>query len=77
MTVPGIGTPDEIARWFVGGRLALFGLNPKDISSLRTSRNFLTKHNGVTHLTLQQQVKGKDVFGTDSDGVPRVGRTCP
>ena len=74
LTGPTQGPPEEIARQFLMGKLSLLNLAPEDISQLRTSRNYRTQHNGLTHLTFQQQVNGLDVFGgkvkinVDSEG---------
>jgi Zn-dependent metalloprotease len=46
-----------------------------DLSEKKVTRNFKTKHNGVTHLTIQQQINGIDVFGGIINmNVDRTGR---
>ena len=52
----------EIARGFLTENRSLFNLMPQDIAPLGFTRNFMTKHNGVTHLTMQQEVNGIPVF---------------
>ena len=63
LTGPRGGAPEQVAKQFLVRQLALLNLSPGDISELRTSRNYKTQHNGLTHLTFQQQVNGIDVFG--------------
>jgi hypothetical protein len=47
---------------FIERNLELLQLSREDIVELPLARNFVTKHNGVTHLTYQQRVNGVDVF---------------
>jgi uncharacterized protein (TIGR03437 family) len=54
--------PGSAARSFLKGNEDLFRLTGAEVDSLREARRYLTGHNGVTHLTLQQQVGGIDLF---------------
>jgi uncharacterized protein (TIGR03437 family) len=54
--------PSSAARSFLKGNEDLFRLTAAEVDSLREARRYLTGHNGVTHLTLQQQVGGIDLF---------------
>ena len=53
----------EIANGFVNRFRRLLNLSDQDLTEMRWARDFQTQHNGVSHLTLQQQVNGIDVFG--------------
>lgn len=65
----------QVAETFVTENLTLLKLTAEDLIGLRVSRDYVTAHNGVTHLTFQQQVNGKDVFGaTINVNVDREGR---
>jgi hypothetical protein len=65
----------DIAISFLTQNLTIFLLSPEDMSEIRFSRDFVTKHNGVTHLTIQQQVNGIDVFGgTLNINIDKEGR---
>ena len=67
LTGPSAEPALEVGRSFVRANLALFNLSAQDVSELRVSRHFVTRHNGVTHLTFQQQARGIDVFGATID----------
>ncbi|MDT8449458.1 MAG: M36 family metallopeptidase [Wenzhouxiangellaceae bacterium] len=56
-------SPRGIAMAFLDRHRLLFGLSPEDIREMTLSRDYVTERNGVTHLTLQQQAFGYDVFG--------------
>jgi hypothetical protein len=74
LTGPRTGLPEQAARSTLIDNLALFDLQPGDISELHTKRNFRSSHNGVSHITFQQKVQGIPVFGgevkmnLDADG---------
>ncbi len=63
LTEPTSASPRGIATSFLARYRNLFNLTPQDLAETRFSREYTTRHNGVTHLTLQQQVEGIDVFG--------------
>ncbi len=44
---------------------ALFEASPAELALARKSRDYRTKHNGVRHLTYQQQHEGLDIFGCE------------
>jgi hypothetical protein len=54
--------PLAVVRDFVSGYQGLFEIAPAEIDSAKLIRNFVTDHNGVTHLTFQQQIAGVDLF---------------
>ena len=75
LTGPSTAPPRSIATELLVRNLYLFNLSSNDISEIRFSRDFMTYHNGVRHLTIQQQVKGIDVFGgTVRINIDREGR---
>ncbi|HZN10562.1 MAG TPA: M36 family metallopeptidase, partial [Blastocatellia bacterium] len=53
---------ERAARRFLREREELFRLRPDEVEELRVARRYRTGHNGLTHVTLQQQVGGIDVF---------------
>ncbi|MFO0972430.1 MAG: M36 family metallopeptidase [Phycisphaerae bacterium] len=67
LTAPAAGTtPQQVVRRFVGDYQGLFEIQPAqldDPAQRRMSREFVTRHNGMTHLTYQQQINGLDLFG--------------
>ena len=52
-----------IARRFLQENESLFRLSQTEVQALQVVREDRTAHNGMTHLTLQQQVNGLEVFG--------------
>lgn len=48
---------------YVARHCDVFGFDAAELSDTRLSRDFVTRHNGVRHLTFQQQHEGIDVFG--------------
>ncbi len=54
-----------VARRFLKNNDDLFHLGSSEVDGLRISRRYRTEHNGVTHVTLQQQVNGIEVFQAD------------
>lgn len=63
LTGPSSEPSRVIASNFLSENLTLLRLLNTDISETRFSKDYKTKHNGVSHLTIQQQVNGIDVFG--------------
>ena len=59
------GDHEQIARGYINRMAKLLNLSKEDRKELRTSRKFVGKTTGITHLTLQQQANGIDVFGAD------------
>lgn len=73
LTGPSLAPARDIAVNFLSQNLSLFNLSSQDVSETRFSRNFTSSYNGVTHLTIQQQINGIDVFGGPS--AQRIRRT--
>lgn len=57
------GNAQGLLTAFLNRYRKLFNLSPEDIREHRFSRNFRSSNNGVSHIALQQQVNGIDVFG--------------
>jgi hypothetical protein len=55
----------DVVRSFVAGHSGLFGIPAGELDAARRSRDYLTRHNGVRHLTYQQQIGGVDLFGAE------------
>ncbi len=53
---------DAIARGFLKSHKGLYGLSDAEIADADGDQ-YRTKHNGATHITLQQKDDGRDVFG--------------
>ncbi|MCW5920853.1 MAG: T9SS-dependent M36 family metallopeptidase [Saprospiraceae bacterium] len=54
--------PRETAIRFLQENPAQFGLTKADVSDLKVTDEYLSKHNGVTHVWVQQQHKGIPLF---------------
>lgn len=57
--------PRDVVRGFVDQYAALFEVPAFELDMARLSREYVTRHNGVTHLTYQQQLNGLDVWGAE------------
>lgn len=57
--------PDQIVSAFIQTNARTFTLAPSDLQppNARRSRDYTTQHNGVQHLTWQQQEDGIDIYG--------------
>src|SRR5215813_2208900 len=62
LTGPIVADPEAIARQFLKSNDDLFQLGSDGVDRLSVSRRYETEHNGVTHLTLQQQIDNIEVF---------------
>jgi uncharacterized protein (TIGR03437 family) len=65
LTPPSNADAETIARGFLKNNNDLFRLSSIEIDNLMVSRRYRSDHNGVTHLTLQQQVNGLELFQAD------------
>lgn len=67
--------PVDVVAGFVHDHAALFEINALEIPAARVAREYITRHNGVTHLTFQQQHAGVDLHGCEvRANVTRDGR---
>ncbi len=57
--------PADVVRAFVAEHPGLLGVRPQEIDAARRVRDYVTRHNGVRHLTFRQQIGGIDVYGAD------------
>src|SRR5262245_1237046 len=62
LTEPQGGDAEFIARQFLKSHSDLYRLGSHEIDSLRLARRYRTQHNGLTHITLGQQIDSIDIF---------------
>lgn len=65
---PAVGEADkrdvhDVVAGFIDDHAALFEIDPLEIPLAHIRRDFITRHNGVRHLTYQQRIRGRDLFG--------------
>ncbi|MFN7944035.1 MAG: M36 family metallopeptidase [Blastocatellia bacterium] len=65
LSAPDRADAETVARQFLKVNDDLFRLSAREVDELKVARRYQTAHNGVTHLTLQQQVGGIDIFQGD------------
>jgi hypothetical protein len=65
LTEPGGFTARGAVHHFVSTYRGLFEIEPSELGAARMAREFVTKHNGVTHFTYQQQLAGIDIWGAE------------
>ncbi len=64
-----------VTRDFVTTYSTLFEIAPGELDAARIDRDYVSTHNGVTHLIFQQQIGGIDLFGCEvRSNVTRDGR---
>ncbi|MBS0197770.1 MAG: M36 family metallopeptidase [Planctomycetes bacterium] len=67
--------PAEVVAKFIRAYPALFEIDAAEIPNARKTRDFVTEHNGVAHLTFQQLIDGIDLFDAGiKANVARDGR---
>ncbi|MBI1760403.1 MAG: M36 family metallopeptidase [Acidobacteria bacterium] len=59
---PSNADAETIARRFLNDNADLLRLDSDDVAALQVARRYQDAHNGLTHLTLQQQLDGIEVF---------------
>ena len=64
--------PTAVARDYVQQNKQGFGLTGSDVNEMVVSSEVASRHNGVTHVYLQQQYRGIDV----QDGIITVNVAC-
>jgi extracellular elastinolytic metalloproteinase len=57
-----LADPKETALQFLREKPAQFGLNARDVADLKVTDVYTSRHNGVTHVWVQQQYQGIPVF---------------
>lgn len=65
LTGPSTEAPADVAAAFVHANSALFEIDALEIPAAKVTRDYVTRHNGVRHLTLQQQHAGLDLEGCE------------
>jgi Zn-dependent metalloprotease len=54
--------PLAVVKDFIAENGAIFEIDGAEVANARVTRDFVTDHNGVRHVTLQQQIGGFDLF---------------
>lgn len=65
LSAPSADDAEIIARRFLNNNADLLRLDQDDVAALQVSRRYQDAHNGLTHLWLQQQIDGIEVFQGD------------
>lgn len=65
LSAPSSAAPAATAKTFLKRHADLFRLRAAEVEALTVAREYRTEHNGLTHLTLQQQISGIDIFQGD------------
>ncbi|GGI07960.1 M36 family metallopeptidase [Egicoccus halophilus] len=66
LTGPNTGDPDDIAIEHLRREAATYGLTAADLTELTVRSSFTSAANGATHVNLNQQHQGLEVFGADT-----------
>jgi extracellular elastinolytic metalloproteinase len=66
LTGPNEGDPVDIARTYFQQEAGRFGLDAGDVTDLAVRSSYESRHNGVTHVNLNQRFEGLEVFGADT-----------
>lgn len=62
LSAPSSDDAETIARRFLNNNADLLRLDNDDVAALQVTRRYRDAHNGLTHLWLQQQIDGIEVF---------------
>src|SRR5262245_14341209 len=65
LTGPNAGDPLAIALQYIRQNAAGLGLSQADLADIVVKNQYLTKHNGVTHIYLRQRHQGIEVYNGD------------
>ncbi len=75
LTAPSDAPAREIAQQFIADSAAEFGLSSADLSDLAVRDEYVSRHNGVTHVYVRQRLNGIDVVNGDFNlNIDRRGR---
>ncbi|MFA9431823.1 M36 family metallopeptidase [Egicoccus sp. AB-alg2] len=66
LTGPNDGAPEDIATSYFREEAATYGLSSSDVADLAVRSSYVSRHNGVTHVNLNQRYEGLEVFGADT-----------
>ncbi|MEM7351768.1 MAG: M36 family metallopeptidase [Acidobacteriota bacterium] len=62
LTGPQDGEPLDIAMAYIQGQRVALGLTAADLEGMVVRDRYTTRHNGVTHIVLQQHLEGIEVY---------------
>ncbi len=65
LTNPSVESPTSVARQFVLSNERIFGLQEKDLSNLKQTRDAVMNRSGIRRLLLQQEYRGIPVYGSN------------
>src|SRR6185295_14815725 len=65
LTAPSSRAAAAIARDYVASAASQMNISAQDLDSLFVAKQYITAHNGVTHLVYRQQFQGIDVFNSE------------
>jgi extracellular elastinolytic metalloproteinase len=75
LTEPSPAPARAIALDYLVGAAQDLGVAPADVAAMAVVRQFVSRHNGLTHLALRQTARGIEIDGTDYKiAVDRYGR---
>jgi extracellular elastinolytic metalloproteinase len=66
LTGPNDGAPEDIATGYLADEAASLGLSTDDVTELVVRSSYVSSHTGVTHVNVNQQHQGLEVFGADT-----------
>ncbi len=66
LTGPNDGEPIDIALTYLQDHASEFGLTSSDVDGLIVTDQYISSHNGVTHIYLRQSVNNIEVYGANS-----------
>jgi extracellular elastinolytic metalloproteinase len=66
LTGPNDGEPNDIAIAYLREEANSFGVSSADVSDLAVLSSYISRHNGVTHVSLNQRFEGLEVFGAQA-----------
>jgi hypothetical protein len=65
LTIASNDPAETIARRFLRHNRDLYGLG-SEVENLKVARNYRSKHNGASHVALQQEYGGLEIFGAEA-----------
>ena len=63
---PADGDADDLALAYLRREAAEYGLQAADVAELAIRSSYTSRHNGVTHVNINQRYAGLEVFGADT-----------
>jgi hypothetical protein len=65
LTGPNEGDPEDIAVDYLRSEAEVYGLSEMDVADLTVRSSYTSRHNGVTHVNVNQRFRGREVFQAD------------